>query len=311
MALAINYNDPTYLQKTREAELNIQVNEAEKENKTNESEAKKELIQKVAKMLVPILGLALGRLVAEIVVSIKRLERLVRETNKIITAANTSNSIIQLRIAKSKRDQAVRILDNAENRLQKAANTVAKIRQIVTVLSIVIRVTKTLLSLLPVPPAPLIERLNKYQLIVDYLIVLLAIVEPVLRVQARKIERLKARLLSIGDILDNEVLNQLLNQGNSPETIQAIQEFLTNNTSKIIDYTEVFDPYKGFKFAIKTEETLGANRAIEINGVRRKYAVAINRDGSEVLKSELSFTLDPNDLIDQLKLVIDQQNLKA
>ena len=34
-------------------------------------------------------------------------------------------------------------------------------------------------------------------------------------------------------------------------------------------------------------------------------------DGVEQLKSEYSFTLDPNDLVEQLKLVIDQQNLQG
>jgi hypothetical protein len=57
----------------------------------------------------------------------------------------------------------------------------------------------------------------------------------------------------------------------------------------------------------KTEE----NKTFEVKGNKRRYAVAIDRDGVEVLKSDFSFTLDPNDLIDQLKLVIDQRNLQG
>ena len=72
-----------------------------------------------------------------------------------------------------------------------------------------------------------------------------------------------------------------------------------------------FEMYKGFKFAIKEEQTLGAQQAIVIKGNKRRYAVAINRDGTDILRSELSFTLDPNDLIDQLKLIIDQRNLQG
>ena len=67
------------------------------------------------------------------------------------------------------------------------------------------------------------------------------------------------------------------------------------------------DYAKEAKFKIKTEE----NKTFEVKGNKRRYAVAIDRDGVEVLKSELSFTLDPNDLIDQLKLVIDQRNLQG
>ena len=68
-----------------------------------------------------------------------------------------------------------------------------------------------------------------------------------------------------------------------------------------------FEEYKGFKFKIKEEQ----NIAFVVKGNKRRYAVAIDRDGVEVIKSELSFTLDPQDLIDQLKLVIDQRNLQG
>jgi hypothetical protein len=79
--------------------------------------------------------------------------------------------------------------------------------------------------------------------------------------------------------------------------------FLPNN--------DQFGEYKGFKFKIKEEQTLGVQQAVVVKGNKRRYAVAIDRDGVEVIKSELSFTLDPNDLIDQLKLVIDQRNLQG
>jgi hypothetical protein len=39
--------------------------------------------------------------------------------------------------------------------------------------------------------------------------------------------------------------------------------------------------------------------------------VAIDTYNVEVLKSDSSFTLDPNDLVEQLKLIIDRENLIA
>ena len=48
-----------------------------------------------------------------------------------------------------------------------------------------------------------------------------------------------------------------------------------------------------------------------VRGNKRHYAVAIDTNNVEVLKGELSFTLDPNDLIEQLKLIIDRENLIA
>jgi hypothetical protein len=66
--------------------------------------------------------------------------------------------------------------------------------------------------------------------------------------------------------------------------------------------------YKGFRFQIKEEQ----DPRFTVRGtIKRRYAVAINRQGVEVIKSEYSFTLDPNDLVDQLKLVIDRQKLQG
>ena len=44
---------------------------------------------------------------------------------------------------------------------------------------------------------------------------------------------------------------------------------------------------------------------------RKLYLVLHKGQLAEVIKSDYSFTLDPNDLVDQLKLIIDQQNLQG
>ena len=85
------------------------------------------------------------------------------------------------------------------------------------------------------------------------------------------------------------------------------EEELTNLTNSLRTNIDQFGEYKGFKFKIKEEQ----NTAFVVKGNKRRYAVAIDRDGVEALKSDYSFTLDPNDLIDQLKLVIDQRNLQG
>ena len=66
--------------------------------------------------------------------------------------------------------------------------------------------------------------------------------------------------------------------------------------------------YKGFKFAVREDNKANAPK---VNGIYRHYGVAIDTSGIEVLRTESSFTQDTQILVDQLKLIIDTQNLKA
>ena len=68
-----------------------------------------------------------------------------------------------------------------------------------------------------------------------------------------------------------------------------------------------FGTYKGFRFIIKEENDL----KFVVRGNKRHYAVAINRREVEQIKSDFSFTLNPQQLVDQLKFIIDQQNLQG
>jgi len=66
--------------------------------------------------------------------------------------------------------------------------------------------------------------------------------------------------------------------------------------------------YKGFKFAIREDNKANAP---SVNGIYRHYGVAIDTSGVEVLRTDSSFTQDTQILTDQLKLIIDTQNLRA
>jgi hypothetical protein len=110
-----------------------------------------------------------------------------------------------------------------------------------------------------------------------------------------------------------DLINQLhaINQVLDDKAAQLNQEDL-NSLIDSIGYTgNDYPEYKGFKFAIKEEQTLGAAQAVVVKGIKRHYAVAINRDGSEVVRSENSFTQDPQVLVDSVKIIIDQQNLQG
>lgn len=68
-----------------------------------------------------------------------------------------------------------------------------------------------------------------------------------------------------------------------------------------------FGTYKGFKFIIKEEN----DPKFTVRGNKRHYAVAVNTREVEQIKSDFSFTLNPQQLVNQLKFIIDQQNLQG
>ena len=118
-------------------------------------------------------------------------------------------------------------------------------------------------------------------------------------------------------LLTNEIANLIELRNRLKEvSLKLDNKTLDNlNSQQLSDLSDLFLPasgnygsYKGFKFAIKEEQN---NPQFIVKGNKRKYAVAIDHYGVEAIKSEYSFTQDPNDLIEQLKLIIDQQNLQG
>jgi hypothetical protein len=149
-------------------------------------------------------------------------------------------------------------------------------------------------------PTPIANKVKKFQDLVVALNILISIIKGILDSKLNELNDLKSQLNQLNDILDNTLINNLSN-----EQLQAFINEQRNLQSK-------FSEYKGFKLEIREEETLGAQQAVVVrNNIKRKYAVALDKDGVPVLKSDFSFTLDPVDLIEQLKLIIDNNNLQA
>lgn len=84
----------------------------------------------------------------------------------------------------------------------------------------------------------------------------------------------------------------------SPEIIEFVEEAEQSDQQSVIETT-----YKGFIFEI--EEVPFSPT------VKRKRALAKNQSGITLLQTELSFTTTPDILIQELKFVIDRDNLRA
>jgi hypothetical protein len=161
-------------------------------------------------------------------------------------------------------------------------------------IQLTISIAEALIPLLfinPTPPLPLIKSLqDRVALLNRILGAIINLLDPVVAY----LNDLKNQLREVDNKLDIETINSL-------PSLDRLNNLL--NTIK----QPQNELYKGFKLVIKEDN----DPRTTIQGVKRHYAVAIDRSGVEVLKSQYSYTLEPNILIDQLKLVIDRQNLQA
>jgi hypothetical protein len=275
-------------------------------NKVERAKARRDLTKKViknaAKTLAPIIALQIVNQLSSIISQRAKLEELVDQVNIYIEQANTPETII---IATNLRNNAITLINNSIKKLENLKKNIERISKIILIFNAIILALNLAVTFLPPLTPPIIPKkitdiINKASALVAALSVILVIANTILENEISKLNDLIERLKAINALLDDQS-NLNLNE----------QQFADLSNTFLPIGNNQFEEYKGFKFKIKEEQTLGAQQAIVVKGNKRRYAVAIDRDGVEVIKSELSFTLDPQDLIDQLKLVIDQRNLQG
>jgi hypothetical protein len=271
--------------------------------KTQESETKskqdltKQVVSNVTKTLVPIIALQLANSFSTLITQRKKLEELVDQVNNYIdTKVKDQTTVI---IATNLRNNAITLINNNIKKLENLKKNIERINKIVTTVAIVVTIIERILSL-PIPILLPIKvqfqpKLQKLLRLISGLSALLVIAIMLLSNEIIRLNELRDRLKEVSLKLDGKTLENL----NDKQLSELSNEFLPAGGN--------YGSYKGFKFAIKEEQ----NAKFVVKGNKRRYAVAIDRYGVEIIKSEYSFTLDPNDLIEQLKLVIDQQNLQG
>jgi hypothetical protein len=285
------------------------VKQKRNKNKAERTKARRNLAIKVAKnaakTLAPIIALQLTNQLIAVISQRGKLETLVNQVNDYITSANTPETI---QIAINLRNNTITLINNSINKLQSIKKVTEQITLYITIFSLIVAILSAIPIPVAVPPGigipfnlitKIVKTLEKANKLIASLSVVLAICTVLLENEISKLNELILKLKEISQVLDQSALSNLNDQE------------LSDLTSSLLSNVDQFGEYKGFKFKIKEEQTLGAQQAIVVKGIKRHYAVAINRDGVEQLKSEYSFTLDPNDLVEQLKLVIDQKNLQG
>jgi hypothetical protein len=296
-------NNPYTPIKNNQLAIDSAIKNIDKNIKSTESKSKKDLIKQIAtntaKTLVPVLGLQLVNSFSVLITQRKKLEELVDQVNEYInTQVKDETTVV---IATNLRNNAIVLINNNINKLDKLKKIIDNIGRILLVFSAVIVVLNLAVLLLPplTPPGAvkkITDIINKAAALVASLSVLVAIASVLLSNEINNLIELRNRLKEISLKLDNKALDNLNEQQ------------LTELSNLFLPAGGDYGSYKDFKFAIKEEQN---NPQFIVKGNKRKYAVAINRRGVESIRSEYSFTQDPNDLIEQLKLIIDQQNLQG
>jgi hypothetical protein len=293
--------DPFYKIKENKNKRKLARAKRKSRSKAERVKARRDLTKKViknaAKTLVPVIALQLTNKFASVLSQRAKLEQLVDQVNAYIDQANTPDTI---QIATNLRNNTISLINNSIKKLQNIQDIIKKLDIYISIFTAVVAI----LSAIPIPtavppgvgiPVSLIMRivkaLDKASKLIISLNVISVIAITILENEIIKLNELILKLKPIDnkatDLLDSQQLSDLSNS--------------------IVGSNNQFPSYKGFNFKIKEEQ----NQAFVVKGNKRHYAVAIDRYNVEIVKSDYSFTQDPNDLIEQLKLTIDQQNLQG
>lgn len=218
-----------------------------------------------------------------------KLEDIVTEVNNDILNVKTKKDVD---LVKVKRNNALIIINQNEKKL-------ADIRKYTEILTLVTGVLTLLVEGLSfLPPLAItgatIRLINKLEKILFKILPFLPILLLIVSKLEENLAEIKAKLQNVSDILDSNIENL------SPNEIQDLLK------TSDLGYLNGYD-YKDFKFYIKEEK----DDKFVVKGNKRRYAVAVNKDGNEVLQTKPSFTLNPPVLVEELKLQIDQKGLVA
>jgi hypothetical protein len=258
------------------------------------------IIKKNAKAVVKALGksaaiYALSRVLSNqinrLANNVQELSELVDKTNELIQSVKTKQDVQKAKVA---RDAAINSLNRAENKVNGIRKTLRTLERLLFVLKLIL----FLLTLLPLKVRPKkVERIVKAILNLDAASVIVGVVKRIFDDYVAEIAYQKSRLLPISDVVDQALNNNL--------SSDEINDLLNNSGFGRLGPVDGV-VYRGFTFAILEED----DPRFVVAGNKRRYAVAYDRSGFIVLRSTPSFTLDPEVLIDELRLTIDERNLE-
>lgn len=270
--------------------------------KANKAKIKKALKQIIRSQgptaIILVFGFILSNQVNKLSQTVSKLNELVDKTNNIIRNATTKADLEKAKIA---RDAALVSLKSAEDQVDRFNRTIRSISTTLTILSLTISVL-TAIPYVPYQISPIgiktTRTIAKYAPIVISLNILLQIALGTLSRFKATIQYERSRLLPLGKILDDPNITPQ----EARDLLETSGAGLDGGLGPVLGVE-----YKGFTFSILEED----DPRFVVAGNKRRYAVALDRSGFIALQSEPSFTLDPEVLIEELRLEIDKRRLEA
>lgn len=260
------------------------------------SKGKGKIVPLIKPAMLYAISLALNSQLKQLSKDIQNLSILVDEVNTQIESIQTKQDVAKAKVSK---DSAIKALNKSLKQVQGIKNTIKTLQSVLSISRIVL----TLILLIPIKTFPkTVRSINNLSSIIDSLSVLLGISVGSLGIMESEIEYHKSRLMPISDIIDKAITDNL-EVGDTLNMLDSLSGSPYYNKLGVLDGLE----YKGFSFAVYEED----NSKYVVAGNKRRYAVALDKNGKITLTSQFSFTLDPGVLIDELKLQIDIQNLEA
>lgn len=231
--------------------------------------------------------------------------------SEIESLINLRNNIVD------KLNSVSKTIENLAKPIKPLNTVVNTTSQILQTLSTVRTLAQTTIPLLPTPSPGSPNPANSA-------LIALGKVQDLERKLFPKITKTKNSINSISDAVDqvNSIISKILNILNSIDKyltkckptnstdpnlkLTPLNDYLTkviDNTNQVENSPIAGETYQGFILEVVEEQFSST--------VKRSKAVARNNSGIILLQTPLSFTTTPQVLIEELKLIIDKDNLRA
>ena len=256
---------------------------------------------KLKKNLIPLLGVLLSRFnICDIPKALALLAAGKAFKDLGVSCPENPEELLKLI---EKRNRLTKALNNIYSFLKKVNITVETTSKILTAANVGLIAAKilTFIPITPVTPLPtatatvveeIDKRLKKYGLISSSILIILSI-----------ILRLLARILQMLSLLDNAIETCSKDENLPKELIS--NELLLATQQQAAQTQPVVTNVNGFEMGVVTVDNE------EIQGEKRRQAIAKNKAGVIMLRGEASFSSNDQILIDELVFYIQQNDLKA